>query len=86
MESAQDFGEMIYYVLKQILKDCYFMVMGDVSQNIHYETGMNDWEGLKEALFEQKKDSKIVQKREKNMQNKSIFMHLFRWMRVIIHV
>ena len=57
---------MIYYVLKQILTDCYFMVMGDVSQNIHYETGMNDWEGLKEALFEQKKDSKIVQKREKN--------------------
>ena len=55
MESAQDFGEMIYYVLKQILTDCYFMVMGDVSQNIHYETGMNDWEGLKEAFFEQKR-------------------------------
>lgn len=57
IDEAQDFGEMIYYVLKQILTDCYFMVMGDVSQNIHYETGMNDWEGLKEALFEQKKDS-----------------------------
>ncbi|MGN9015750.1 hypothetical protein ACTNBF_07985 [Bariatricus sp. HCP28S3_A4] len=28
MESAQDFGEMIYYVLKQILTDCYFMVSG----------------------------------------------------------
>ena len=27
--------------------------MGDVSQNINYETGMNDWEALKEILFDQ---------------------------------
>ena len=65
MESAQDFGKMIYYVLKQILTDCYFMVMGDVSQNIHYETGMNDWEGLKEALFEQKKTVKLCKNARK---------------------
>lgn len=30
---------MIYYVLKQMLPGCYFTVMGDVSQNIRYETG-----------------------------------------------
>ncbi len=40
---------MIYYVLKQMLPECYFTVMGDVSQNIRYETGMNDWEGLEKA-------------------------------------
>ena len=48
---------MIYYVLKQMLPGCYFTVMGDVSQNIRYETGMNDWEGLKKALFEKENDS-----------------------------
>lgn len=57
IDEAQDFGEMIYYVMRQILSNCYFMIMGDVSQNIRYETGMNDWEDLKEVLFEQKKDS-----------------------------
>ena len=57
IDEAQDFGEMIYYVLKQLLPECYFMVMGDVSQNIHYDTGMNDWNGLKEAIFEREKDS-----------------------------
>lgn len=57
IDEAQDFGEMIYYVLKQMLPGCHFTVMGDVSQNIRYETGMNDWEGLKKALFEKETDS-----------------------------
>ena len=49
--------ETVYYVLKQMLHDCYFTIMGDVSQNIRYETGMNDWEQLKEAMFDSPKDS-----------------------------
>ena len=57
IDEAQDFGEMIYYVLKQLLPHCYFTIMGDVSQNIRYETGMNHWEGLKEALFSKENDS-----------------------------
>ncbi len=57
IDEAQDFGEMVYYVLKALTPDCYFTIMGDVSQNIRYETGMNDWEGLKEALFETENDS-----------------------------
>ncbi len=57
IDEAQDFGEMIYYVLKQLLSDCYFTIMGDVSQNIRYETGMNDWDGLKEAMFDNEDDS-----------------------------
>ena len=52
IDEAQDFGETVYYVLKQVLNDCYFTIMGDVSQNIRYETGMNDWDQLKEAMFE----------------------------------
>lgn len=57
IDEAQDFGETVYYVLHCVLPECYFTIMGDVSQNIRYETGMNDWEGLKEALFEKERDS-----------------------------
>lgn len=57
IDEAQDYGEMVYYVLKQLLPECYFTIMGDVSQNIRYDTGMNDWEGLKEAIFERESDS-----------------------------
>lgn len=57
VDEGQDFGEMVYYVLKQVLEGCYFTVMGDVSQNINYETGMNDWEALKSILFDQNRDS-----------------------------
>lgn len=57
IDEAQDFGEMIYYVMRRLLPGCYFTVMGDVSQNIRFETGMNDWEGLREILFERERDS-----------------------------
>lgn len=57
IDEAQDFGEMIYYVLKRIQPGCYFTIMGDVSQNIHYEMGMNDWEPLREHVFNEKNDS-----------------------------
>ena len=42
--------------MKQLLPDCYFTIMGDVSQNIRYETGMNDWEGLKRVMFAKEND------------------------------
>lgn len=57
VDEAQDFGEMVYYAMKQMLPGCRFTIMGDVSQNIRYETGMNDWEGLKEIMFETERDS-----------------------------
>lgn len=67
VDEAQDFGETVYYVLKQMLNDCYFTIMGDVSQNIRYETGMNDWSALKEALFDSSKDSfYLLQKSYRN--------------------
>ena len=55
VDEAQDFGSMVYYVLSRILTDCYFTIMGDVSQNINYETGMNDWEDLQNSIFEPQK-------------------------------
>lgn len=51
IDEAQDFGAAVYYVLKQVLPGCHFTVMGDVSQNINYETGMNRWEEVTDTVF-----------------------------------
>lgn len=50
IDEAQDFGMMVYSVLKYCMKDCTYTIMGDVSQNIHFAHGLNDWEELK-ALY-----------------------------------
>lgn len=48
IDEAQDFGMMVYCALKFCIKDCTYTIMGDVSQNIHFDHGLNDWEELKE--------------------------------------
>lgn len=57
IDEAQDFGMMAYNVLKFCMKDCTYTVMGDVSQNIHFGYGLNDWEELKELLLSGQRDS-----------------------------
>lgn len=57
IDEAQDFGMMAYYVLKFCIKDCTYTIMGDVSQNIHFGYGLNDWEELKELLLTDNMDS-----------------------------
>ena len=32
------------------------MIMGDVSQNINYDSGMNDWEELRQIMLPDSKD------------------------------
>jgi len=56
IDEAQDFGVMLFYVFKKVFKTCTYTIMGDVSQNIHYDTGMNDWETLKNEVFSPEKD------------------------------
>ncbi|MGB8452217.1 MAG: 3'-5' exonuclease [Anaerocolumna sp.] len=60
VDEAQDFGVSVFYVLKQLFKDCTYTIMGDITQNIHYDTGMNDWETLKEEVFLPAKDKFYV--------------------------
>ena len=50
IDEAQDFGMMAYSVLHFCIHACTYTIMGDVSQNIHFGFGLNDWEELK-ALF-----------------------------------
>ncbi len=56
IDEAQDFGVMLFQIFKRIFKNCTYTIMGDVSQNIYYDTGMNDWEVLKREVFQPEKD------------------------------
>ena len=57
IDEAQDFGMMAYLVLKFCIRGCTYTVMGDVSQNIHFGYGLNDWEELKKVLLTNEMDS-----------------------------
>lgn len=56
IDEAQDFGITPYYALRRVLPKCYFTIMGDVSQNINYETGMNDWNEMQKWIVNGDKD------------------------------
>lgn len=56
IDEAQDFGAMVFGVMKRVLPKTTFTIMGDVSQNIHYDSGMNDWEELKKQVFSSERD------------------------------
>lgn len=67
IDEAQDFGAMIYYVLRTVLPDCFFTIMGDVSQNVNYEFGMNDWRDMREKIFADSTDDfRILAKSYRN--------------------
>lgn len=57
IDEAQDFGMMAYSVLKFCIKDCTYTIMGDVSQNIHFGYGLNDWEELKTLMITDETDN-----------------------------
>lgn len=57
IDEAQDFGMMAYLVLKFCIYRCTYTIMGDVSQNIHFGYGLNDWEELKKLILADPMDS-----------------------------
>ncbi len=52
IDEAQDFGPIVYYALRTVLPACYFTIMGDVSQNVNYECGMNEWTDMQQKIFD----------------------------------
>ena len=67
MDEAQDFGMGAYYVLRKLLPASYFTIMGDVSQNINYHTGLNDWYELQKLFLTSEKDCfMLLQKSYRN--------------------
>lgn len=63
IDEAQDFGMMAYGVLEYCLRGCTYTIMGDVSQNIHFGYGLNDWEDLKKLLSDKNPDGFAVLKK-----------------------
>lgn len=57
VDEAQDFGMMAYRVLHFCIPRCTYTIMGDVSQNIRFGFGLNDWEALKELVLTDKGDT-----------------------------
>lgn len=51
IDEAQDFGMMAYAAMKYCLSTCTYTIMGDVSQNISLEYGLNDWSELRELML-----------------------------------
>ena len=54
---------MAYRALKFCVRGCTYTVMGDVSQNIHFGYGLNDWEELRGLLLTDAMDSFGILKR-----------------------
>ena len=63
IDEAQDFGMMVYAVLKYCVKDCTYTIMGDVSQNIHMGYGLNDWEEAKGQMLSGERDAFCILKK-----------------------
>lgn len=51
IDEAQDFGMMAYGALAYCLRGCTYTIMGDVSQNIYFGYGLNDWRELQELIL-----------------------------------
>lgn len=51
IDEAQDFGMMAYQCLHYCIRGCTYTIMGDTSQNIHFEYGLNDWDELRKLIL-----------------------------------
>lgn len=55
VDEAQDFGMMIYYAMEYCLRGCTYTIMGDLSQNILPNQGLETWKPLRELLLKKQK-------------------------------
>lgn len=55
IDEAQDFSAFQFYVLKKIVKDSSFTILGDLCQGIHSYRGVRSWQEIVEHVFEGKK-------------------------------
>jgi len=55
IDEAQDFSEFQLLVLKKIIKDSSFTILGDLCQGIHSYRGIKSWDSLMENVFTERK-------------------------------
>lgn len=51
IDEAQDFSVFQFYVLRNIIKDSSFTILGDLCQGIHSYRGINNWEAVMNNVF-----------------------------------
>lgn len=51
VDEAQDFSVFQFYVLKNIVKDSSFTILGDMAQGIHSYRGTKSWKHMMESVF-----------------------------------
>jgi len=56
IDEAQDFSAFQIYVLKNIIKDSSFTILGDLNQGIHSFRGIQDWDELTRVVFSDRKN------------------------------
>lgn len=54
IDEAQDFSAFQIYVLRKIIKDSSFTILGDLCQGIHSYRGVHSWEDIRENVFEER--------------------------------
>lgn len=52
VDEAQDFSAFQFYVIKKIVRESSFTILGDLCQGIHSYRGIQDWEDLRKYVFE----------------------------------
>ncbi|MCX8129586.1 MAG: AAA family ATPase [Clostridia bacterium] len=60
IDEAQDFSVFQLYVLKNIIKDSSFTILGDLAQGIHSYRGTKSWEDVREQVFCGKKSKLLL--------------------------
>ena len=63
IDEAQDYGMTAYRVLNECMRECKYTIMGDVSQNIRYDSGLNDWKELRDLFLTDDYDSFMMLKK-----------------------
>lgn len=56
IDEAQDFSAFQIYVLKRIIKDSSFTILGDLNQGIHSYRGIRDWNEITKYVFSDRKN------------------------------
>ncbi len=56
IDEAQDFSAFQIFVLKRIIKDSSFTILGDINQGIHSYRGIQDWNEITEHVFSDRKN------------------------------
>jgi Superfamily I DNA and RNA helicases len=60
IDEAQDFSAFQIYVLKRIVKDSSFTILGDLNQGIHSYRGIRDWNDITENVFSDRRNEFLI--------------------------